>query len=241
MHVGPVIAVRDLSRARAFYEEALGLVGEATPGGWALLGEARSVAYLLPVAPDAGSASSPVASFRVDDTRRAVRELRTRGVEFLGPEELPFALDDDRVSIDQDGIDVAWMRDPDGNVLTVFSRDGASTDLDNAAILERANAAVLAGEYDEFLEFCTDDTQWTFVGDVTLRGKDEVRRWMAETYVEPPRLRVDQVISSGNFVTAMGEVTVSDAEGRAQTSAYCDVWRFEDGKMAALRAFVVAT
>lgn len=50
-----------------------------------------------------------------------MRELRRRGVEFLGSDELPFTLDDDGVSRDQDGLEVAWMRDPDGNVLTLFA------------------------------------------------------------------------------------------------------------------------
>ncbi|MEP6954400.1 MAG: hypothetical protein ABI950_10100 [Solirubrobacteraceae bacterium] len=39
---------------------------------------------------------------------------------FLGPDDLPFALDEDGISADADGIRVAWLRDPDGSVLTVF-------------------------------------------------------------------------------------------------------------------------
>ena len=34
MHVGPIIAVTDLVRARRFYEHALGLDDHETPGGW---------------------------------------------------------------------------------------------------------------------------------------------------------------------------------------------------------------
>ena len=30
-----------------------------------------------------------------------------------------------------------------------------------------------------------------------------------------------------------------DQEGNARSHAYCDVWRFRDGKMAELRAIVV--
>jgi hypothetical protein len=52
-----------------------------------------------------------------------VRELRARGVPFLGTEDLPFSLDDDGVSTEQAGMKVAWMRDPDGSVLTLFSTD----------------------------------------------------------------------------------------------------------------------
>ena len=122
MHIGPVIAVRDLDRAREFYEGKLGLTGEPTPGGWLLHGTDGTVIYLLPGISDAGSASWPVASFRVSDVRASVRDFRSRGVTFLGRDELPFALDDDGISADTPGLLVAWMRDPDGSVLTVFSR-----------------------------------------------------------------------------------------------------------------------
>jgi catechol 2,3-dioxygenase-like lactoylglutathione lyase family enzyme len=113
MHVGAVIAVTDLDRAREFYEGQLGLAGEATPGGWLVRGDGGSVAYLLPGISDAGSASWPVAS--VDDVRATVRSLRARGVSFLGPGDLPFALDADGISADTSGLQVAWLRDPDGS------------------------------------------------------------------------------------------------------------------------------
>jgi catechol 2,3-dioxygenase-like lactoylglutathione lyase family enzyme len=122
MHAGAVIAVTQLDRACAFYEGTLGLRGEPTPGGWLLHGADGTVIYLLPGISDAGSASWPLASFRVDDVRRTVRDLHERGVPFLGPDDLPFRLDEDGVSADTSGLQVAWLRDPDGSVLTIFSR-----------------------------------------------------------------------------------------------------------------------
>ena len=123
MRVGPVLAVSDLEAARAFYEGKLGLRGESAPGGWVVHADKETVAYLLPGIEDAGSASWPVASFRVDDLTSRVRELREAGVEFLGDDDLPFDLDDDGISGDTSGMRVAWMKDPDGSVLTVFSLD----------------------------------------------------------------------------------------------------------------------
>ena len=114
----------DLDRAREFYEGKLGLSGEPTSGGWLVRCDADTVIYLLPGIADAGSASWPVASFRVTDVRASVRDLRSRGVTFLGRDDLPFALDDDGISADTAGLGVAWMRDPDGSVLTVFGRAG---------------------------------------------------------------------------------------------------------------------
>lgn len=122
MHIGPVIAVTDLDRAREFYEDKLGLSGEEVPGGWQLNGSDGTVIYLLAGIPGAGSTSWPVASIRVEDAGETVRSLRSKGVPFLGRDELPFALDEDGISADTPGIRVAWMRDPDGSVLTIFSR-----------------------------------------------------------------------------------------------------------------------
>lgn len=106
-------------------------------------------------------------------------------------------------------------------------------------ILQKANAAIMKGDYEGFLKFCTEDTEWTFVGDKTLRGKEAVREWMASEYTEPPRFEVHQMIADGDFVAALGEITLKDDAGKDVRHAYCDVWRFRDGGMAGLRAFVV--
>jgi uncharacterized protein (TIGR02246 family) len=109
----------------------------------------------------------------------------------------------------------------------------------NKAILEQANAAVVAGDHEGFLSHCTDDVEWTFVGDQTLKGKDAVRRYMTSTYIEPPTFVVAQLIAEGDFVTAIGDIDITDAAGHRTHSAYCDVWRIRDGKLAELTAFVV--
>lgn len=109
----------------------------------------------------------------------------------------------------------------------------------NKAILEEANAAITQGDYEGFLSFCTDDTVWTFVGDKTLRGKEAVRQWMAEAYLEPPRFNVTNLIAEGDFVTALGTIDMKGEDGTYVQYAYCDVWQFYEGKMAALKAFVI--
>lgn len=103
-----------------------------------------------------------------------------------------------------------------------------------------ANEAITRGDFEGFLVHCTDETVWNFVGDRTLRGKEAVRRWMAETYQEPPKFNVRQLIADGEFVAALGEITLKNGQGEDTTSSYCDVWRFENGLMAELNAFVIA-
>ena len=111
----------------------------------------------------------------------------------------------------------------------------------NKATLERANAAVAKGDIEGFLSFCADDIAWTTVGDKTLNGKVAVRQWMATAYAEPPKFAVEGLIAEGDFLTAYGDITVKDEHGTAIHSTYCDVWRFRDGKMVELRAFVIKT
>ncbi|MBS7457154.1 nuclear transport factor 2 family protein [Coralloluteibacterium stylophorae] len=106
--------------------------------------------------------------------------------------------------------------------------------------LEQANAAVSRGDFEGFLVHCTEDTVWHFLGERTLRGKAEVRAWMAEAYRQPPRFEVHRMIAEGDALAALGEITLTDADGKDARFAYCDVWRFEEGKLAELRAYVVA-
>lgn len=109
----------------------------------------------------------------------------------------------------------------------------------NKSVLETANKAISEGDIEGFLSFCTQDLEWTMVGEETIEGKDAVRRWMKTAYTQPPRFTVTDMVADADLLTAIGEIEVKDAHGRSARSAYCDVWRFRDGKMAQLRAFVV--
>ena len=109
----------------------------------------------------------------------------------------------------------------------------------NKTILQKANTAITEGDNEGFLSHCTEDTEWIFVGDRILMGKQAVREWMAITYLEPPEFVVENLIAEDDFVTAIGQITMKDENGIAANYKYCDVWQFRDGKMAGLKAFVI--
>jgi ketosteroid isomerase-like protein len=109
----------------------------------------------------------------------------------------------------------------------------------NKEILRKANEAVTSGDNEGFLAFCTDDKVWTFVGEQTLTGKEAVRQYMLKEYIEPPKFKVDHLIGDGDFVSAVGEISLKDKNGKTAHYSYCDVWKFRDGKMAGLKAFVI--
>jgi len=106
-------------------------------------------------------------------------------------------------------------------------------------ILAKANAAAIEGDAEGFLKHCTDDTEWTFVGEQVLKGKAAVREWMKEAYKTPPKFDVHRMVTEGDFLTAIGGITLKDGDGKDVHHAYCDVWRFRDGLLAQLHAFVV--
>jgi len=109
----------------------------------------------------------------------------------------------------------------------------------NTTILQTANEFVAKGDYESFLAYCTVDTKWVFVGDRVLHGIEEVRAYMKEFYHEPPVFKLEKSIEEGDFVMVTGEIMLKNKAGEYEKFDYCDIWRFEDGKMAELKAFVI--
>ena len=111
----------------------------------------------------------------------------------------------------------------------------------NKQIVEEVNASFAEGGVEGFLSHCADDVVWTMVGNTTTRGKDAIREWMASMDIEPPKFTVDNIIAEGDFVTAYGDMTMKEKDGKTVPYAYCDIYRFRDGKIAELNSFVVKT
>ena len=111
----------------------------------------------------------------------------------------------------------------------------------NKEIVEKVNASFAEGGMEGFLSFCADDVVWTMVGNKTVKGKQGIREWMASMDMEPPKFTVDNIIAEGDFVTAYGNMTMKEKDGKTAPYAYCDIYRFRDGKIAELNSYVVKT
>jgi catechol 2,3-dioxygenase-like lactoylglutathione lyase family enzyme len=116
-------AVPDLDAARRFYEETLGLNVEVidTENGLMTLHLAPDRPTLVYRKPDHEPANYTILNFPVDDIDAAVDELAARGVEFERYEGSP---QDDKgvmrgISAGR-GPDIAWFKDPAGNLLSVL-------------------------------------------------------------------------------------------------------------------------
>ena len=115
-----IVPTTDLTRAKVFYGETLGLVDAnvPTPGPQViyLCGNTLLEVYERPTA---GEARHTLASCEVSDLRATVDQLRNRGVRFE-EYDLPGVKTEDGISATGD-VREAWFRDPDGNILRIHS------------------------------------------------------------------------------------------------------------------------
>jgi len=72
------------------------------------------------VKPDHEPASFTIMNFEVDDVESAVDDLNARGVVTKIYDNIP---DDDKGIMRGNGPDIAWFKDPAGNVLSVLKGD----------------------------------------------------------------------------------------------------------------------
>lgn len=122
-HAFSGFSVDDIDAARSFYGDVLGMDVTTNAMGFldTRLGDGGSL--LVYAKPDHEPASFTILNFPVADVEAAVDELNDRGV-------VTKIYDDPRLGTDAKGIahgapdrgpDIAWFRDPAGNVLAVLS------------------------------------------------------------------------------------------------------------------------
>jgi catechol 2,3-dioxygenase-like lactoylglutathione lyase family enzyme len=111
-------AIDDLSKAREFYGQTLGLETSILDeeNGLMTLHLAGGRDTLIYVKPDHAPANYTVLNFPVDDVDGAVEELGRRGVSFERYE----GFDQDEKGIARGaGPRIGWFKDPAGNILSV--------------------------------------------------------------------------------------------------------------------------
>ena len=126
--VGAAIAVTDMARSRAFYEGALGLTpatDHEPPDNVRYVCGEGTVVHVF-TTPHAGTATSTVAGWEVDDIGRAVAELAGRGVVFERYDLPGLRTDEDGIASFPGPNYVAYFKDPDGNVLSIAQPAGTA-------------------------------------------------------------------------------------------------------------------
>jgi ketosteroid isomerase-like protein len=106
-------------------------------------------------------------------------------------------------------------------------------------IVEQANAAFANNNMEGFLDLCTENLEWTMVGESTVRGKKAIREWMKSMDPGPPVIKVEQIAVEGDYAFCCGSLKMKDKDGREAPFDYCDVYRFQGDRIVALKAFLI--
>ena len=114
----PMIAVKDLDRARKFYEDTLGLETKDEMGGEVLTMKSGDTVINVYRSEFAGTNKATALTFDVDDIAKEVSELKEKGI-FFEHYDLP-GLEQRGDLYVGEGMKTAWFKDPDGNILSLI-------------------------------------------------------------------------------------------------------------------------
>ena len=114
------VAVRDIGIARSFYGGTLGLEQSGAQGEDLIAYRSGASTLLVYRSEYAGSNQATAATWAVgDELEQIVRELQSKGVVFEHYNMPGLTLQGD-IHVGA-GIRLAWLRDPDGNILNIVS------------------------------------------------------------------------------------------------------------------------
>ncbi|MEA3195570.1 MAG: hypothetical protein QOD26_3903 [Betaproteobacteria bacterium] len=112
------IPVKDVGRARQFYEQKVGLKPKEEVAGGVVYEFAANTACFMYPTPNAGTSRASQAFWQVDDVEREVAELKKRGVTFEDY-DMPGMKTKEGIAV-AGGAKSAWFKDPDGNIMALI-------------------------------------------------------------------------------------------------------------------------
>jgi len=113
-------AVADMDRAKEFYEGTLGLRIEVLSEEFGVTAlKLNGGDVLMYLNPETTPASYTMLNFEVDDIDAAVEGLGSRGIEFERYEGFDH---DEKGIVRGPGPQIAWFKDPSGNVIAVLQQ-----------------------------------------------------------------------------------------------------------------------
>ena len=119
----PMIAVKDLDRARRFYEETLGLEAKEEMGGEVLTVQSGRTPITVYKSEFAGTNKATALTFAVEDVEQEVAELKAKGI-FFEQYNMPGLEQRGDLYVGDNGFKTTWFKDPDGNILSLVEGDG---------------------------------------------------------------------------------------------------------------------
>ncbi|HEY7283590.1 MAG TPA: VOC family protein [Actinomycetota bacterium] len=109
------VAVKDIDRAREFYEQTLGFTPDSVNSGGAFYTAGKGTRFLLYPSGDAGTNRATYLGFEVPDIEAEVRDLTGRGIRM---EHYEGHTNEEGIA-DTGPVRSAWFKDPDGNIVGI--------------------------------------------------------------------------------------------------------------------------
>lgn len=119
------LAVRDLDRARRFYEDVLGLQPVDEEGGEVVTYKSGASTISVYRSEFAGTNKATAVTWQVTDIDAAVADLKKKGVAFEHYKMPEMNQEGDVYAAPDGHMRVAWFKDPDGNILNLIAEPGA--------------------------------------------------------------------------------------------------------------------
>jgi predicted enzyme related to lactoylglutathione lyase len=113
------IPASDVSRARRFYEDLVGLEPKEEYAGGVIYECGGAIVFMYPTS-NAGTSQASQAFWRVADVEAEVTELKARGVKFE-EYDMPGVTMTNSIATGG-GAKTAWFKDTEGNILAISQR-----------------------------------------------------------------------------------------------------------------------
>lgn len=117
-------SVNDIQEAKDFYQDILGINVEDNPMGVIELQLSGSNKVLIYPKPNHVPATFTVLNFPVDNIDEAADKLIAKGVKFELYQTDQIKTDGKGISRGNGGPNIAWFRDPAGNILSILETTG---------------------------------------------------------------------------------------------------------------------
>jgi catechol 2,3-dioxygenase-like lactoylglutathione lyase family enzyme len=114
----PMLAVKDVERAKQFYREKLGFDISEEMGGEVATLKGGNTDITVYRSEFAGTNKATALTFDVDDIESEVGELKEKGIFFEHYDVEGLTPKGD--IYEGEGMKTAWFKDPDGNILSLF-------------------------------------------------------------------------------------------------------------------------
>jgi len=109
----------------------------------------------------------------------------------------------------------------------------------NRDLLDKLLHAFDVNDRDTILEFFAEDGTWEILGYKTMKGKADIKAFIAQNTIDVVEAKKHRVIISGDTAVVDVEGKCKDGKGNVFENWCCDILEFEGSKVKSLKSFVV--